>query len=73
MSTNQQPAKPLTPAQTAKPYGTASKAAAAKKSATTAAAEAPAPESGAPANDETVKAVERLQTQTKAVYVTLAH
>ncbi|TKA78724.1 hypothetical protein B0A55_04530 [Friedmanniomyces simplex] len=61
MSTNgQTPAK--TPAQTAKPYGTAA-ASKAKK----AEAAAPPESAAAVAQDDTVKAVEKLEVKTKAV------
>ncbi|KAI7162632.1 hypothetical protein KC349_g1921 [Hortaea werneckii] len=61
----QQPSKPLTPAQTAKPYGTAAKNAA---SPVTKKAESNATEQAADiANDDTVKAIEKLETRIKAV------
>ncbi|KAI7221974.1 hypothetical protein KC333_g1390 [Hortaea werneckii] len=61
----QQASKPLTPAQTAKPYGTAAKNAA---SSVTKKAESHATEQAAEiANDDTVKAIEKLETRIKAV------
>ncbi|KAI7201992.1 hypothetical protein KC316_g5518 [Hortaea werneckii] len=63
----QQASKPLTPAQTAKPYGTAAKNAA---SPVTKKAESHATEQAADiANDDTVKAIEKLEARIKAVYV----
>ncbi|RMY78739.1 hypothetical protein D0863_00507 [Hortaea werneckii] len=61
----QQASKPLTPAQTAKPYGTAAKHAASPVSKK---AESQATEQAADiANDDTVKAIEKLETRIKAV------
>ena len=63
MSANSSNSKPLTPAQTAKPLGSSIKTAsgaAAKKTETLASETA--------TKDDTAKAVEKLQTQTKAVY-----
>lgn len=59
--------KPLTPAQTAKPLGSSAKAA---TSPTAKKAEAGAPESAAAiAQNDTIKAIEKLEIRTKAVYV----
>ncbi|KAI7285416.1 hypothetical protein KC345_g1739 [Hortaea werneckii] len=64
-TSGQQASKPLTPAQTAKPYGTAAKNAA---SSVTKKAESHATEQATDiANDDTVKAIEKLETRIKAV------
>ncbi|KAI6826021.1 hypothetical protein KC332_g4910 [Hortaea werneckii] len=64
-TSGQQASKPLTPAQTAKPYGTAAKNAA---SSVTKKAESHATEQASDiANDDTVKAIEKLETRIKAV------
>lgn len=66
-ATGQQASKPLTPAQTAKPYGTAAKNAA---SPVTKKAQGRTTEQAADiATDDTVKAIEKLETRIKAVYV----
>lgn len=65
-ATKETPTKPKTPAETAKPYGTAAKAASsrvAKKD------DATPDSAAAAAKDDTVKAIEKLETRTKAVYV----
>ena len=67
LAANQQASKNPTPASTAKPYGTSAKATPTKKAPS---AESAAPESAtATAQDDTVKAIEKLETRTKAVYV----
>ncbi|RMZ11459.1 hypothetical protein D0860_03417 [Hortaea werneckii] len=69
-TSGQQASKPLTPAQTAKPYGTAAKNAA---SSVTKKAESHATEQASDiANDDTVKAIEKLETRIKAVYVMIS-
>lgn len=69
-TSGQQASKPLTPAQTAKPYGTAAKNAALPG---TKKAESHATEQASDiANDDAVKAIEKLETRTKAVYVTIS-
>lgn len=65
----QQASKPLTPAQTAKPYGTAAKNAASPVSKK--AESHPTEQAADIANDDTVKAIEKLETRIKAVYVIL--
>ncbi|KAI6842362.1 hypothetical protein KC340_g1771 [Hortaea werneckii] len=61
----QQASKPLTPAQTAKPYGTAAKNAASPVSKK--AESHPTEQAADIANDDTVKAIEKLETRIKAV------
>ncbi|RMX83891.1 hypothetical protein D0869_04976 [Hortaea werneckii] len=65
VTNGQQASKPLTPAQTAKPYGIAAKHAASPVSKKV---ESHATEQAADiANDDTVKAIEKLETRIKAV------
>ena len=65
MSTNKTPAK--TPAQTAKPFGGTSKPAASKET------KAAPPAAASVAGDDPAKAVEKLETKTKAVYGSVHH
>ncbi|KAI6858232.1 hypothetical protein KC343_g15971 [Hortaea werneckii] len=64
-ATGQQASKPLTPAQTAKPYGTAAKNAALPV--TKKAQDRTTEQAADIATDDTVKAIEKLETRIKAV------
>lgn len=59
--------KPLTPAQTAKPYGTAAKEKAARTPAPKV-ADGVAEPAAETAKNDVVKAIEKLETRVKAVY-----